>query len=112
VFAFSGSEFFVVLLERQPAGVKLANYVKAYIDATFRFAKVRPERQSNISVDGRPGKLLEYHLKINGENRFSIVALTLTGRNGYLVDVVAAPGDEQGARGFFTTLLGTFTITG
>jgi hypothetical protein len=111
VFAFSASEYYVVVRELQPKGVKLADYVKAYIVATSTQYKVKPESQSDITVDGRPGVLLQYHIKFGGATRFNAVAMTLDGRQGYTIAIVTDPGSEADALSFLDLAVGTFAVT-
>ncbi len=111
VFGASASEFFVVTMERQPSGSTLAGYTDAYVDATNRDMKVKPDARGSFSITGLPpGELLEYHLKVKGEDAHTIVAIMLNGRDGFTISVLSPPGREQATRAFFQTLLGTFEI--
>lgn len=111
VFGSSGQAF-LVWRERQPSGTNLADYAKAYIDATNRDLKVKPDARGSFEVTGLPpGELLEYHMQINGRDAYVIVGVMLSGRDGFVISVVASPGQEREAKAFFQTLLGTFAIT-
>jgi len=110
VFAASADEFYVVVKEEQPRGVMLADYVKAYVDATNHQLKTKPESRQDITIDGRPGTLLTYHIKLAGKVRFNLVAITLDGRDGYTISRVGNKGQEQGVSEFLPTLLSTFAI--
>ena len=110
IFAASADEFYGVIQERQPKGVKLSDYVKAYIDATYKQFKAKPESQGDITIDGRPGKVLLYHLKQAGQERYNVVLVTLDGRDGYSIILVANPGEEANANAFADQLLTTFKI--
>ena len=109
VFAASGDEFYGVIREMQPKGVTLAGYVKAYIDATTKQMKVKPESQGDITVDGRPGKWLAYHIKLQGKQRYDVVLMTLDGQSGYTISLVGLPGQETNVNSFADQLLSTFT---
>lgn len=110
VFAASSDEFYAVIRETQPKGVTLAGYVKAYITATTKQMKVKPESQGDITIDGRPGKVLIYHLKLQGKDRYNVVLMTLDGRSGYTISLVGLPGQETNMNSFADQLVSTFSI--
>ena len=108
VFGASSDEIYLVVREMQPEGVTLAGYVKAYVAATTKQTKAKPDSQGDITIDGRPGKFLAYHLKLQGKERYNVVLLTLDGRSGYTISLVGLPGQETNVNSFADQLLSTF----
>ena len=110
VFGASKDEFYVVVREQQPAGVKLADYVASYVAATQKQTKVKPDSMAEVGIDGRPGTVLFHHLPIQGKDRYNVVLLTLDGRYGYTIALVGLPGQEANVNSFADRLRSTFRI--
>lgn len=96
----------------QPKGASLKSYVDAFVAATRRDLKVRPESRTDIRMAGHPGTLLKYHREFNGRDGYQQYALTLVGTGGYFVGLYGDSGNEQALDAFFEAVLGTLTITG
>jgi hypothetical protein len=111
VFRYPDMFAMVARQSGQPMAGLLSTYVTAYIDATHRELKVRPESQTDIVIAGHPGKALRYQFLADGEHKYRVVGLTLNGRNGYFVAVVGHAGDEEVVDALFEDMIGTFAIT-
>jgi hypothetical protein len=109
-FVLPDGESYSVIRATEPQSIKLADLVQAQIAVTRTQYKVKPQTQLDVTIDGRPGKLLEYHVKSGGVSHFMVVAVTLAGVDGYTIAIVANPGSEADTLSFLDVVLVTFRI--
>jgi hypothetical protein len=100
----------VIAAKTAPSSGLLKTYVTSYIDETRRDIKVNPESQTDLVIGGHPGKVLRYHFRADGQDKYLVVGLTLSGGNAYFVGLYGRRKHEATVDALFVKMIGTFEV--
>lgn len=111
MYAFDGPGNMAALVSSAPGGVSLDMLTATMIAYVKTQGAGEPETTSAIAMGGVPGRLLEYHLQLEGVATHELFGLCVHSNRAYMFILMDTAGNETLDRATFTALISGFQFT-